>query len=336
MADLRNLFSGLPTPDKGSEGIQFMTLPIPKLETHRVAKDEGGYASLLISTNVDQQSGKSLPPLVLEHLTVQHGLTCRISDPQGRESTGHYTLIRCTDQGLAEYFLQVGEAVIDSLGRTPSREKVSSTVNELAELFRALKTPSKKSVRGLWGELFIVAQSANPELLIESWYTENAERYDFAYEDQRLEVKSSSSLDRVHHFSLEQLSPPPDTHILIASLTVENAGGGVSLSELVSHIKERVADFPDLALKLDRIVAVTLGNSVQRGLQGTFDVATANDTLSFYSVENVPKVPKDSIPDAVSSVRFKSNLAEVPSVELSSSNEYALFESVRARQSLPL
>lgn len=336
MANLRDLFSDLPTPALDSNGVQFMTLPIPGVETHRVGKDGDAYASLLVSTSTDQQAGRSLPPLVLEHLTVQHGLACKISDPQGREKTGHYTLLRCTSRELTEYFLQVGEAVVEALGRHPTREEVSSIVNELAELFRALKDPSRKSVRGLWGELFVVAQSANPELLIDSWYTENAERYDFAYNDQRLEVKSSSSLDRIHYFSLDQLAPSTDVHTLIASLTVEDAGGGTSLNQLVSYIKKSVSDLPDLALKLDRIVAVTLGNSVQRGLKATFDLATARETLAFYSAEDVPKVPIDSVPGSVSSVRFKSNLVEVPTIEGRSSNEHVLFESAQARRTLSL
>lgn len=334
LANLGDLFSNLPTPDTGSDGVQFMTLPIPGAESHRVGKDEGGYASILVSTSVEQHSGRSLPPLVLEHLTVQHGLTCRISDPEGRESTGHYTLLRCTDMGLTGYFLQVGRAVIDALGRDPSREEVSSIVNDLAELFRALKALPKKSVRGLWGELFVVAQSASPELLIESWYVENSERFDFAYEDQRLEVKSSSSLDRIPYFSLEQLSPPQDVHSLIASLTVEDAGGGVSLSELVSYIKDRVSDLPDLALKLERVVAVTLGSSVQRGLQATFDLATARDTLAFYSASDIPRIPSDSVPDAVSSVRFRSNLTDVSTAGDGVCPECALFTSVQARRDI--
>ena len=98
-------------------------------------------------------------------------------------------------------------------------------MDRLIELFRAMTTPSRKSVQGLWAELFLIAQSRQPTILVDAWHMLPEDRYDFAMDDQRIEVKSFSGSLRQHHFSLEQLQPPEGVKTLIASMLVEGFTG---------------------------------------------------------------------------------------------------------------
>ena len=74
------------------------------------------------------------------------------------------------------------------------------------------------TVNGLWSELFLIENSTNPKELINYWHNLPEEKFDFNAGKERIEVKSSSSFERKHIFSAEQLNPPSDTQVLIASV----------------------------------------------------------------------------------------------------------------------
>lgn len=61
------------------------------------------------------------PPLVLEHVTMQQGVECRITEPNGASTAGHFAIIRCTssDVALRDYFLRVGGTVVDASETSP-------------------------------------------------------------------------------------------------------------------------------------------------------------------------------------------------------------------------
>ena len=98
----------------------------------------------------------------------------------------------------------------------PIRKK--QTVDKFIELFKAIKEPPKKSIQGLWSELFLIEQSANPEKIISAWHSIPEEKFDFSFDKLRIEVKSSVTESRTHHFSLAQLNPVDNTEIIIASI----------------------------------------------------------------------------------------------------------------------
>ena len=61
---------------------------------------------------------------------------------------------------------------------------------------------------------------------IRSYYDSPAAKYDFTLGRDKIEVKSTSSEERIHHFSLDQLNPSPNSRLLIASVIVRESGQG--------------------------------------------------------------------------------------------------------------
>lgn len=256
-------------------------------------------------------------PIELEHLTVQHDVGCLLWHGSKPAEEATFTLIRCrqNDRVLRDYFLGVAEAVLPMLGPHPSQGRVRETVDALAELFRSLMMPARKSVQGLWAELFLIVDATDARALAAAWHGEPEEQYDFSLSQHRIEVKSAAGGERRHYFTLEQLHPPAGTTALIASLFVEGSGGGISIAELMDRARWRVASDPDLQLRIDQLVAASLGQNWRNGLEQRFDWQRAQESLMFFEAHSVPSLTSD-VPPGVSDVRFRSELAGVPFVEL--------------------
>ena len=329
MLNLIKLFQSFDSITTTNDEDRFAASPIPGYESHRLGKDGQGRPLLLISTfNVRSQN--QLPPIVLEHLRVQYNLNCRVSRPDGTFEEGIFTLVHCTeaDATLQDYFLKVMSTIVIPLGDQPNQSDVAHAMNQLIELFRAMTKVSQKSVQGLWAELFLIAQARQPDILVKAWHTAPEDRYDFATGNQRIEVKSFSGTIRLHHFSLEQLYPPEDVKALVASVSVESSQAGVSIEELREKIQIRLGSNLDALLHIDRVIALTLGDAWQQASDARFDERLAEESLEFYETSVIPSV-NPNLPSGVSGVRFRSDLTEIPTTEISHfPEEHRLFEAV--------
>jgi hypothetical protein len=329
MQDLIELFQSIePIATSDSEN-RFSTILIPGYEPHRLGKDAQGRPLLLISIlNVRSQNQRT--PIVLEHLRVQYNLNCRVSRPDGTFEEGVFTVVHCTgeDVTLQNYFLKVMSTIVVSLGDRPTQSDVAHAINQLIELFRAMTKMPRKSVQGLWAELFLISQARQPAILVDAWHTVVEDRYDFAMDDQRIEVKSFSGNVRLHHFSLEQLHPPGGVKALVASVSVESSQAGISIADLRGKIQTRLGNNLDSLLHVDKIIALTLGDAWQQVSDARFDEKLAEESLAFYETSVIPSV-NPNLPSGVSGVHFRSDLTEIPTTEiLHFPEEHGLFEAV--------
>jgi hypothetical protein len=313
----------------------FETLPFPKSDhrllafssfvlgagPHRLGKDARGAPALLVATASTGVSSRPAP-IELEHVRVQYHVRCLLWHAPTSSEEATFTLVHCrsADRLLREYFLSVLEGVLPRLGASPSEARVREVIDTLTELFRALMMPSRKSVQGLWAELFLMSDVEDTCALAQAWHATPGEPYDFTVSRQRIEVKSAAGPERRHHFTLEQLHPPAGTRALVASVFTERAGGGVSLGELLDKVRSRVAGEPDLLLRIDQVVAASLGQSWQKALDDRFDWERAQDSLVFYTAESIPSISPD-LPTGVSDVRFMSDLSNVTPIQLEALRE---------------
>jgi hypothetical protein len=187
-------------------------------------------------------------------------------------------------------------------------------MNRLIALFRAITEPSKKSVRGIWAELFLINQSSNPELLVRSWRAAPDDQFDFSYGGQRIEVKSSAGRRRVHHFSHEQLHPPQGAQVIVVSLFVERAGAGTSVGELTQSVRDLVAGDAALISHVDQVVFETLGQAWNNALSERFDSQLASQSLSAFSADLIPRFPRE-LPTGLTDVHFQADLTGIASLE---------------------
>ena len=329
MVNLVQLFKSFdPIAATGNED-HFSATPIPGYQPHRLGKDVLGRPLLLISIfNIGSQ--RQPDPIELEHLTVMYNMNCRVSRSDNTFEEKQFTVIRCTgdDPTLQTYFLRVASTIIVSLSNQPTQSDVSHAVNQLIELFRSMKDLPLKSVRGLWAEMFLISQASQPAILVDAWHKVVEDRYDFAMDDQRIEVKSFSGNIRAHHFSLEQLHPPERIKVLVASVFVESSQAGVSVGDLREKIQTLLNSNLDTLLHIDRVIALTLGDAWQQASDARFDERLAEESLAFYETSAIPSIAPN-LPAGVSGVRFQSDLTESPTTEISHfPEEHGLFEAV--------
>ena len=315
MLNLIALFQSIKPVAADTSEDRFSTILIPGHEPHRLGKDALDRPLLLISIP-DVRSQRQLAPIELEHLTVMYDMNCRISRSDGIFEEEQFTVVYCIgeDTILQDYFLKVASTIVVSLDNQPTQSNVAHIVNRLIELFQAMASAPRKSVRGLWAELFLISKTSQPTILIDAWHTIPEDRYDFAMDNQRIEVKSFTGNIRLHHFSLEQLHPPEGVKVLVASVFVESSQAGESITDLREKIQIHLGSNLDSLLHIDRVIALTLGNAWQQASNVRFDERLAEESLTFYETSKIPSVNPD-LPVGVSEVRFRSDLTEIEPTE---------------------
>jgi hypothetical protein len=285
----------------------FNALPISKAG-HRIAKNQDGFPVIMICT---KKSFKNKQRFSLQNLSIQQDIECRINDGT-QIKTEFFTLIIFTNNSteLQNYFFRIAEPLLDSIPKKPTEKEVTDILFNFLEIFRALLEPAQKSVLGLWGELFVIAQSINAEELLDAWHDNNYEKYDFGMSDWRIEVKTTIKNVRIHSFSLEQLNPISEVKVEIASILTKRIESGKSIEDLCEIIRMRVAN-SNLTNKMNLIIAQILGETIEEAQKIKFDIDLAFQTLRFYSTNDIPKIFPNQIPSQVCNVKFDVDLSTI-------------------------
>lgn len=306
---LHLLFDSIAAPEGGeSERPSYAVLPVRGCGNCFVGKDRESFPCLLVST--PDVSQRRPMPIRLENLDVHFGLPCTVRRPHDTERQGRFTVVRCrsVDGEIVRYFLSVCASVAPVLGERPTEQEVAAGIQRLVSIFRSAQTSSVQTANGLFGELYVIARSANPIRTLSAWRVDEAARFDFVVGDARLEVKTASGRVRAHVFSYEQCNPPPGTVAAVASMFVERASEGLTLRSLVGRIADLVASEVDLVLKLHEVVAGTLGRNLSEAMTCAYDERVTSASLEFFDLEEIPGI-RGGLPMGVSDAHFRSDLS---------------------------
>lgn len=287
---------------------QFAVRRIPDYPGHLVGRTAGSFPSVLIAS-----SDASLrAPIRLSGLQVSFAIPCQLKFEGTHESQRLLSVVTCIDPNgpVQEYFLHLMEALLRALGPGPSIEEIATSVQSLVEIMQQLANPAQKAVVGCFAELLTIVLSRDATKAIQAWRNAIDDTYDLNIEDARLEVKASGTTSRLHYFSAEQCQPPTGTIAALVSLRVRPAPAGTTIGDLVQRIEQRLEDRADLALKLRRVLAKTLGQSAPLAFQSSFDEHQAVDSLRLYDVRAVPAI-RGPVPSEVTRIRFCSDLTNV-------------------------
>lgn len=284
--------------------------------SHYLGKTIEGYPCFFISNNGDSNIALNIDR---EFLSVEYSISCLLKNEQGCiEEKQYYTMItlRTLEAILQNYFIDIFSMMLSKMPSNPSKHELSICIENLITIFSALNKPPKKKIQGLWAEMFVIYDANNPTALIESWHSQPNAKYDFTMGQAKIEVKSTSSEERIHRFSLNQLNPSPSSSLLIASVTVResaNSSTGLSVLDLYDKICERVEHI-EARTRLYRVMAETIGNDFAKLNDIYFDIVEAIDSLAFFDYHLVPKIDKKNVPEHVSEVKFHSNLSHIPDI----------------------
>jgi hypothetical protein len=304
MSSLAELFRSLQTPNDNVP-LGFTGTAISNTQ-HHLGKDAQARPAILLSVTASAVRPASI---VLQNLRIEHALHCRITTTDAVLDE-QFSVVHCQSLNplLQNCFLDLAETILRSLPARPTAAQLSEAVERMAVLFLALERPPTRTAQGLWGELFLIVNARERAVAADSWHNEAAERYDFALALCRLEVKTSSDRTRNHHFSFEQVYPAAGLTVIIASLFVERATAGTSLGELWDAVRQIVSANPELRVKIDEICLRSLGSSWSDARSLSFDEQLAKQSLAFYDVHDIPRVPNNP-PAGITEIRFRSDLS---------------------------
>ena len=287
---------------------RFSVVSIDELP-HKLGVSQEGFPMFFVRTN---SSASSVQNIVREILSVEYNVSCKLIDDNGNSQDDTFCIItlRSLDAPLHSYFIEIFTMMLHRLQPIPSNRALSVEVEDLIAIFDALTNPPQKKIQGLWAELLVIEQSTQPETLINAWHSVPSAKYDFTLGRDKIEVKSTSSEERIHKFSLDQLNPSPNSRLLIASTVVRESGpadDGLSVKGLYDKIRERVSAV-DSQIRLFTIIAETVGSDLTKLENVFYDYTSAVDFLEFYDYHDIPSISKDAVPSLVTDVKFASNL----------------------------
>lgn len=266
----------------------------------------------------------------LKHISIVSNKKCNVRDEQNNFfKICTVIVLKNIEYKCQKYFLEVMYTMLNQIPENINSSDLKNEINKIVQLFSSLSHPSIKTIQGLWAELFLILQSTNPEYLLKSWHSTPESKFDFNDGKDKIEVKSSSAVKRIHAFTLEQLNPNKNSKLIIASVITIQTGIGKNLNDLRNMISDKTKNFQLMNL-VDTIIFKTLGSDINDSFETYFDFQTACDTLKFYNFEKIPKIKQENIPQEISSVKFNCDLTNAENIEKNEINKIAsvLFRSL--------
>lgn len=292
---------------------------LPGLGNHRIGISPDGYPMFFVKCSDNNKTSD----IRLDMVDVLFNRPCVVKENEKKHLENvTFTIIQLknSQEDFQKYFVNVVYIVLLDLGNTPKTITLKKEIATLIQLFNSPKDISPETIRGLWGELFVIEQSSNPAYLINSWHVMPEGKYDFNDGENKLEVKASSTATRSHIFSLEQLNPNEGSNLIIASMFVIQTGIGKNIIDLVESISKRLTDNDALG-KLQQIILKTVGTHFEKIKNMNFDYSMARDSYALFDYKSIPTINKNNIPATVCQVHFRSDLSEVASLDKEALND---------------
>jgi len=304
----------------------FSVASLPFSRKNKIGISSKGYPMFFIECN---DATYSLD-INLELISVLFNRTCRLLE-NNKQSDNIYTIISLKTENIdfQQYFLEVVCIVLEQLPENPSHRQLKAEIQKLIELFSRFNRPPRKTIQGLWAELFVIEQAQYPEYLIQSWHSLPEDKFDFNDGHDKIEVKSTSTARRIHSFALEQLNPNKNSNLLIASVFVIQTGQGKNIFDLIDSICKRVQNL-QLQFRLNEILSQTLGSDFDKVFDVYFDYQQAADTLTYYDFKDIPTIKSNDIPEEISNIHFDCDISHVGTIKekFFDTSQNSLFRSI--------
>lgn len=321
--DIERIFNDLQKQGGSTKNI-FLAANLPYTKTHKIGISEEGYPVFFIESSLMGD----IPSINLNMINIQYTQNCnlKINDYSIHSC---YTIVRLksVDPDLIRYYVDIMTLILTKIGDTPKQSHLVNELKTLVNLFRLLSNAPINSVQGLWAELFVILQSSNPSYLIKSWHVSVNDVYDFNDGFNKIEVKSTTKKQRVHHFSNEQLTPNKNSLLAVCSVMMSNTGQGKTVFDLKDSIEEKL-DIDD-RLRLNELIIKTLGCDFEKAIETFFDYQKALDSYKIYNGSDIPKIDIQTLPDVISNLHYDCDLSDVKEASNSFLGSTSLFRILR-------
>lgn len=310
----KQLYDCIKNIPKNCEEFRYSVISLEGMP-HKIGCSEEGFPKFFVQT-----SGKVgvMQNLNAELLSVEYGTLCNIIDDKKQIDNAKFTIItlRSDNEQLQKTFVDVFLAMLRTIPLYPTNVMIASKVESLLSIFSKLKKSSCHGLQGLWAELLLIEQSKKSSVVANAWHNSPDAKYDFTMGKDKIEVKSTSSENRIHHFSLDQLNPSESSRLLVCSIIVRESAqdvNGLSVFDLYEKISAKVCS-DEIRLHIYSVMMETLGSDFFVAEKKYFDYIAACDSLALFEYADVPRIDKACIPEHISEVKFCVNLEHLNDV----------------------
>lgn len=306
---ISDIFSKL---KKNPSGHVFTLENVPNHKEAFIGIDQGGHPWLFVKA----KEASSNAPLCTSQITLYPAQEYNIYISKIGTFRELLYGLRCDSHDLSDIgnFLILIEAFIDQHRKEKiDGGKLSDFFHSMVRLFSVKPAKDIDAERqGLWAELFFMRQIKGYAFWASFWHNEPTRTFDFSTKGKRLEIKSTTGNQRIHHFSHRQIYALEDEEIAIASLILRKDDAGLTLRDLVNECRKALLGTAHF-FRLER--AVRSARMEDPSLRGpTFDQTEAKNNLLIFSSIDTPHFPMPE-PSGVSETRYKVDLSNVQSLD---------------------
>jgi hypothetical protein len=222
--------------------------------------------------------------------------------------------IECRSSTALRTFSVLAAEIFDLASRSAlDSQRIVAVFDEWESLFGQVTRMTQNDALGLWGEVWLLSNSEQPDAAISAWIANRVGRTDLLANGVSFEVKTSR-LRLTHFISDSQVQRPNgDGDAYFVSIWCEEDDSGMSLPEIVSQLIDRAVDTQMLERKL-----------LARG----YSHVHADSYPSRYRVLETPRLFRSvdiprvrEVDDGVSSVRYQVRLKEAAALTPASAGQ---------------
>lgn len=287
---------------KDRSPVSFNTVKLNRNSEHFLGVNGLNQVAILFNASEPMGNNENI-----RYLTLEHSIPCTIYIENSEEKKNLSILkLDSKEENLKEIFLRTMDNIVQNIPNNISQKKIYELTQNLIKLFEKISNKKNIDLLGFWGELFTIKYLRQKELLIEGWHPETSDTFDFLIKNSALEIKTSTSNERKHHFSFEQLNPN-NKNIIVGSILIRKSRSGCSLLDLKNKILEEI-DKKNLKDKVQEIYDIMTGSKTQEDLEEVrYSYEYAKDNIMFYDSENVPRI-RETPMYGVKNIKFQSDL----------------------------
>lgn len=228
----------------------------------------------------------------------------RVSFSNGFLENVHILKCLLQNKKEKEIFLEVAKLFIND---SYSDTYVIDTFNTLQNFFANKNELSDNELTGFYAEFYTIYKFHDLLNIEKYWQSKDRLKFDFSFsETLKLEIKSTTRENRIHHFKHEQLNSKY-FDIYVLSYLFRYDDEGLSLYDLMDKIKPILAGNKELCLRLNYVEKNT---SIDRLKNLKYNSIYTNEQMRFYSAKDIPKF-KEQTPVGVSKAEYDCSLENV-------------------------
>lgn len=212
----------------------------PKLKSidiYPAVDSEGCYALIVALDRAEGESKRSTRGLSLIQVPK---VSFRSGSSAWDQAAG---IITCRDPGLNGAFAALAASLVEKLEAVSNRTSWSNVLQAFEEWERLLQRRrrlSNEEELGLWAEMWIIAESTRPALLVASWRGPEHAPFDFLLDGVGVEVKAARR-NLIHNVSQNQLDVAlPEFGVLCSIHASLDPVRGESVKSLGARIRSLV------------------------------------------------------------------------------------------------